>query len=143
MQTYLVHNRHPVALLRDLGWRNFLFFQLYVGSLIVSSLIHTVFALSLGVAVLQHGLHAKDADIEGIGTSTLTIHGVEPGELHATDHAVVPDRIQAATYLAAVAEEVQQDRDDQDERRRPVLEAADGLQQFGQHFAGHEPRRLR
>lgn len=56
MQTYLVHNRHPVALLRDLGWRNFLFFQLYVGSLIVSSLIHTVFALSLGLVIAQHGL---------------------------------------------------------------------------------------
>ncbi|MDP9463443.1 MAG: UDP-N-acetylglucosamine 1-carboxyvinyltransferase, partial [Actinomycetota bacterium] len=27
----------------------------------------------------------------------------EPGSLHATDHAVVADRIQAATYLAAVA----------------------------------------
>lgn len=56
MQTYLVHNRHPIALLKDLGWRNFLFFQLYVGSLIVSSLIHTVFALSLGLVIAQHGL---------------------------------------------------------------------------------------
>jgi len=43
------------------------------------------------------------AHIEGIGSSTLTVHGVEPGELRATDHQVVPDRIQAATYLAAVA----------------------------------------
>ncbi len=43
------------------------------------------------------------AQIEGIGTSTLTIHGVEPGELKAITHAVVADRIQAATYVAAVA----------------------------------------
>ncbi len=43
------------------------------------------------------------AQITGIGSSTLVIEGVEPGELHATDHHVVPDRIQAATYLAAVA----------------------------------------
>ena len=43
------------------------------------------------------------AQIEGIGTSTLTVHGVEPGELKAITHAVVADRIQAATYLAAVA----------------------------------------
>ena len=43
------------------------------------------------------------AQIEGIGSSRLVIHGVEPGALHATDHEVVPDRIQAATYLAAVA----------------------------------------
>ena len=41
--------------------------------------------------------------IEGIGSPRLVVHGVEPGSLHATAHEVVPDRIQAATYLAAVA----------------------------------------
>ena len=56
MQTFLVHNRHPRAFLRDIGWRGFLFFQLYVGSLIVSSLIHTVFALSLSLEIARHGL---------------------------------------------------------------------------------------
>jgi UDP-N-acetylglucosamine 1-carboxyvinyltransferase len=55
------------------------------------------------ISDLCHFLVGMGADIHGIGTSTLTIHGVEPGALHATDHAVVPDRIQAATYLAAVA----------------------------------------
>ncbi len=48
-------------------------------------------------------LTSMGADIEGAGSSTLVVHGVEPGSLHATDHAVVADRIQAATYLAAVA----------------------------------------
>jgi UDP-N-acetylglucosamine 1-carboxyvinyltransferase len=48
-------------------------------------------------------LVSMGADIEGIGSSTLVIHGVEPGSLHATDHRTVADRIQAATYLAAVA----------------------------------------
>jgi UDP-N-acetylglucosamine 1-carboxyvinyltransferase len=43
------------------------------------------------------------ADIEGAGTSTLVVHGVEPGALRAVDHEVVADRIQAATYLAATA----------------------------------------
>jgi len=43
------------------------------------------------------------ADIEGAGSSTLIVHGVEHGTLRATDHAVVADRIQAATYLGAVA----------------------------------------
>ena len=42
------------------------------------------------------------ANVSGIGTSTLTIEGVEPGSLRPTTHATVPDRIQAATYLAAV-----------------------------------------
>jgi len=55
------------------------------------------------IADLCQFLLAMGADIEGIGTSTLVVHGVEPGELHSADHRVVPDRIQAATYLAAVA----------------------------------------
>ena len=55
------------------------------------------------IADLCNFLVSMGAHIEGIGSSTLTIHGVERGELHETQHAVVPDRIQAATYLAAVA----------------------------------------
>lgn len=55
------------------------------------------------IADLCHFLVSMGAQIEGIGTSTIVVHGVEHGELRATDHAVVPDRIQAATYLAAVA----------------------------------------
>ncbi len=43
------------------------------------------------------------AVIEGIGTAKLTIIGVEPGSLHGTSHRTVPDRIQAATYIAACA----------------------------------------
>ena len=43
------------------------------------------------------------AEIDGIGSSRLVVHGVEPGTLRAADHRTVPDRIQAATYLAAVA----------------------------------------
>ncbi|MSZ56228.1 MAG: UDP-N-acetylglucosamine 1-carboxyvinyltransferase [Actinobacteria bacterium] len=41
--------------------------------------------------------------IEGIGTSTLTITGVEHATLQAVTHEVVTDRVQAATYIAAVA----------------------------------------
>jgi UDP-N-acetylglucosamine 1-carboxyvinyltransferase len=43
------------------------------------------------------------ADIEGVGSSTLVIHGVERGSLRPVTHEVVPDRIQAATYVAAAA----------------------------------------
>jgi UDP-N-acetylglucosamine 1-carboxyvinyltransferase len=43
------------------------------------------------------------AEIDGAGSSTLVVQGVEPGTLRPTDHAVVSDRIQAATYLAATA----------------------------------------
>jgi len=43
------------------------------------------------------------SDIEGIGSSTLVVHGVERGSLRPVTHEVVPDRIQAATYIAAAA----------------------------------------
>ena len=43
------------------------------------------------------------ADIAGIGTSRIVVNGVERGSLKATAHRTVSDRIQAATYLAAVA----------------------------------------
>ncbi len=48
-------------------------------------------------------LISMGADIEGIGTSRLIIHGCERGSLKSTKHAVVPDRVQAATYMVAVA----------------------------------------
>jgi UDP-N-acetylglucosamine 1-carboxyvinyltransferase len=54
------------------------------------------------IADLCHLLVAMGADIEGIGSATLVVHGVEPGSLRAADHRVVTDRIQVATYLAAV-----------------------------------------
>lgn len=55
------------------------------------------------IADLCEFLVSMGAQISGVGTSTLVIDGVEPGELRAVRHHTVPDRIQAATYLAAVA----------------------------------------
>lgn len=54
------------------------------------------------IADLAAMLTSMGADIEGAGTGTLVVHGVERGSLKAADHKVVPDRIQAATYMAAV-----------------------------------------
>jgi UDP-N-acetylglucosamine 1-carboxyvinyltransferase len=48
-------------------------------------------------------LVAMGADISGVGTSQLVVRGVEPGSLRPVAHRTVADRIQAATYLAAVA----------------------------------------
>jgi UDP-N-acetylglucosamine 1-carboxyvinyltransferase len=48
-------------------------------------------------------LVSMGAAIEGIGTATLTVHGVERDALRPTSHAVIPDRVQAATYIAAAA----------------------------------------
>lgn len=41
------------------------------------------------------------AKIEGAGTGTLTIQGVT--RLHTTTHTVIPDRIEAGTYMMAIA----------------------------------------
>jgi len=46
-------------------------------------------------------LNSMGARIEGAGTSTIRIEGVEA--LHGTDHTVLPDRIEAGTYLIAAA----------------------------------------
>ena len=43
------------------------------------------------------------AKISGIGSDRLEITGVDPADLHSVDHGVVGDRVQAATYIAAVA----------------------------------------
>jgi UDP-N-acetylglucosamine 1-carboxyvinyltransferase len=46
-------------------------------------------------------LRKMGAQIDGDGTSTLRIRGVE--KLHGTEHSVIPDRIEAGTFLVAGA----------------------------------------
>lgn len=48
MQTYLVHMRNPVSLVRDLGFKGFLGFQLIFGGLIFSALCHPILYYALG-----------------------------------------------------------------------------------------------
>lgn len=50
---------------------------------------------------LARCLQAMGANIEGAGTDTLRIDGVS--ELHGCDYKVMPDRIEAGTYLVAAA----------------------------------------
>lgn len=52
------------------------------------------------IADLASMLNKMGAGITGSGTSTIRIEGVE--ELEAVSHRVIPDRIQAATFLAAL-----------------------------------------
>jgi len=53
------------------------------------------------VSDLAHCLVAMGAKIEGIGTDTLIVDGVE--RLHGTRYSVMPDRIETGTYLVAAA----------------------------------------
>lgn len=50
---------------------------------------------------LANFLIAMGADIHGAGSPTITIHGVK--ELHGVEHEVIPDRIEAATFMIAAA----------------------------------------
>lgn len=50
---------------------------------------------------LANCLNAMGAEISGAGTPTITVRGV--GRLGGARHAVVPDRIETATYAIAVA----------------------------------------
>ena len=70
-------------------------------------------ALADGVTVIRNAarepeivdladfLNKMGADIRRAGESTVVIHGVK--HLHGCEHTVIPDRIAAATYLAAAA----------------------------------------
>ncbi|MCC6874010.1 MAG: UDP-N-acetylglucosamine 1-carboxyvinyltransferase [Sandaracinaceae bacterium] len=53
------------------------------------------------VEELARVLNKMGANIEGAGTNTIVIRGVE--SLHPVDHAIIPDRIEAGTYMVAAA----------------------------------------
>ncbi|TDQ38723.1 UDP-N-acetylglucosamine 1-carboxyvinyltransferase [Aureibacillus halotolerans] len=50
---------------------------------------------------LANYLNKMGAKVKGAGTGTLKIEGV--AELHGTEHAVIPDRIEAGTFMVAAA----------------------------------------
>ena len=50
---------------------------------------------------LANFLNSMGADIKGAGTDTIRIFGVE--KLHGGTYAIIPDQIEAGTYMAAVA----------------------------------------
>ena len=53
------------------------------------------------VVDLAHCLNAMGAQIEGAGTATMVIHGVE--RLHGAEYEVLPDRIETGTFLVGAA----------------------------------------
>jgi UDP-N-acetylglucosamine 1-carboxyvinyltransferase len=53
------------------------------------------------VVDLANFLNAMGADVRGAGTSQIRIHGVK--ELHGAKYTIIPDRIEAATFLIAGA----------------------------------------
>ncbi|MBU2583078.1 MAG: glycosyltransferase [Alphaproteobacteria bacterium] len=55
MQTYLVHMRRPASLWRDLGTFRFLGFQVLMGGMILSALVHPWFYVGLCYSLVIHG----------------------------------------------------------------------------------------
>ena len=53
------------------------------------------------VVDLANFLNAMGANIRGAGTSTIRVRGVE--ELHGGRHAIIPDQIEAGTFMIAAA----------------------------------------
>jgi len=53
------------------------------------------------ITALADFLNAMGAKLTGAGTATITIEGVD--ELHAVEHHVIPDRIEAGTFMVASA----------------------------------------
>jgi UDP-N-acetylglucosamine 1-carboxyvinyltransferase len=70
-------------------------------------------ALAEGMTILENAarepeipdladlLNKMGASIEGAGTDTIRIHGV--ARLHGAEHRIIPDRIEAGTFLVAAA----------------------------------------
>jgi UDP-N-acetylglucosamine 1-carboxyvinyltransferase len=48
-------------------------------------------------------LNKMGCEVNGAGTDVMQIRGVEPGALHPFDHAIIPDRIEAGTYMIGAA----------------------------------------
>jgi UDP-N-acetylglucosamine 1-carboxyvinyltransferase len=48
-------------------------------------------------------LNKMGAEVNGAGTDVIHIVGAEPGALAPFDHAIIPDRIEAGTYMCAAA----------------------------------------
>jgi len=55
------------------------------------------------VEELARVLNKMGAEIDGAGTDVIHIRGREQGELLPFDHAIIPDRIEAGTYMCAAA----------------------------------------
>src|SRR5260370_31040109 len=55
------------------------------------------------VEELERVLNKMGAEVDGAGTDVIHVRGSERGELAPFDHAIIPDRIEAGTYMVAAA----------------------------------------
>jgi UDP-N-acetylglucosamine 1-carboxyvinyltransferase len=88
---------------------------IYLDVVSVGATINLILAASLaeGTTVIENAakephivdlanfLNSMGADIRGAGTNIIKVHGVK--ELHGGFYSIIPDQIEAGTYMAAVA----------------------------------------
>lgn len=55
------------------------------------------------VVDLANYLNACGAKVQGAGTDVIRVRGVRPHELHGASHAIIPDEIEAATFMIAAS----------------------------------------
>lgn len=55
------------------------------------------------VEELGRVINKMGAEVDGAGTDVIHITGRDPGDLAPFDHAIIPDRIEAGTYMVAAA----------------------------------------
>src|SRR4029079_7729965 len=55
------------------------------------------------VEELGRVLNKMGAQVDGAGTDVIHVVGCDRGKLDPFDHAIIPDRIEAGTYMAAAA----------------------------------------
>jgi cellulose synthase/poly-beta-1,6-N-acetylglucosamine synthase-like glycosyltransferase len=75
MQTFIVHNRSPLRFLDDIGWKGFLAFQIYVGSMILSALLHTVFLAAILASAIFGTFSALPRDGWDVVTLVILVLG--------------------------------------------------------------------
>ena len=89
--------------------------QIYMNVVSVGATINVMLAsvMAKGLTVIENAarephvvdlanfLNSMGADIRGAGTDIIRIYGV--GEMHGSDYSIIPDQIEAGTYMVAVA----------------------------------------
>lgn len=86
MQTFIVHNRHPILFFRDMGWRNFVAFQLFVGGMVLSAPLHLVFLLALIARIALDG--QQGIGIEG-GVGFAHLFLLVAGYIGSASHMII------------------------------------------------------
>jgi len=96
MQTYFVHMRRPFKLWRELGTPRFLGFQVMIGGLIFSALIHPVFYVLVGVELASHSIFAMPQSVLGIHLWLIALFNVALGFLASMGLALLALRWRGA-----------------------------------------------